>query len=159
MGQLIIVKPAGTMGQPLRSEAEGVCEPAKQRRGKVYGKVFQQIAAVGLLTPTESCVSHCDLFAQVSVLMASLRGTRDSRALTQGAARGSLAAVGRTLLTYCGAADGPKVLVLSLSPGLVTTVFGDSLRHPFYEGDTRNLWLSLFNSSLGNPWKTQERKP
>lgn len=94
MGQLILVKPAGTMGQPLRREAEGVCEPAKQRHGEVYGKAFQQIAAVGLLTPTESCVSHCDLFAQLSVLMASLRGTWDSRAQTQGAARGSLADLG-----------------------------------------------------------------
>lgn len=115
--------------------------------GGVYGKVFQQIGAVGLLTTTETCISLCDLFAQCFVVMASLRGAWDSGALTQGTQGAPWH--GRTFLTKCSAAEGPTVLVLSLSSGLVRTVFGDSLRPlPFYEGDTRNLWLSLFKGSL-----------
>lgn len=58
-------------GSTLKREAEGACEQAKQGRGEVYGKVFQQIGAVGLLTTTETGTSHCDLFAQFFVLMAS----------------------------------------------------------------------------------------
>lgn len=94
-----------------------------------------------MLTTMEICVSHCDLF----VVMASLRGAWESRTLTQRAAR---PLHGRTLLTNCSAAEGLTVLVLSLSSGMVRTVFVDSLKPPFSEGDTRNLWLSLFKGSL-----------
>lgn len=51
MGQLIIGKPAGTMGQLPRGETEGICEQAKQGRGEFMEKCFSKLELLACLPP------------------------------------------------------------------------------------------------------------
>lgn len=133
------------------------------RGGGVDGKAFQQIGAVGLLSTTETCVSHCDLLAQWFVVMARLRGAQDSGALTQGAARGSLAdlCLGGHFSPAAVLQRGRRCWFYPSAQGWWELSLGTALDPPFMKVVPQTCgWASSVAAflNLGNPWKTQERK-
>lgn len=85
MGQLIIGKPAGTMGQPPRRETEGICEQAKQGRGGFIEKSFSKLGLLACLPPWRPASLTVTSLLSALCWWPAWKEHWDSRALTQGA--------------------------------------------------------------------------